>query len=261
MTATYEMGDAAYPPDPPASLPVFAFYAGGSTPHVWTDAEINHIAARWVLPIWVNTDPNANAAEHATAIIDWLHAHHYERGETVVLDSESVPMERYLAELDGHLKGAGYPLMNYESKGPMPANPLTAGGRWVADWTGTPHLYEGSLATQYASDEMIGHPWDASLIAHAVPLHELHPPAVHHIPVVKVEMELPELGRGDTGAAVRRLQSLLTAWEANCLAPGHVDGIFGPVTATALARFQRLYGLSGDRGTATAATWQRLTEG
>lgn len=261
MTLTLEMGDAAYPPDPPASLPVFAFYIGGNAEHVWTEAEIAALHSRRVLPIWVNTDPNANAALHAADIIDWLHAHEYARGETVALDSESVPMDRYLSELDAHLHGAGYPLMNYESKGAMPANPLTTGGRWVADWTGIPHLFPDSRATQYATSEMIGRPWDASVIDDSVPLHELHPPAVHHIPTVTVGMVLPELGRGDTGEAVRRLQGLLEAWEAGSTAPAGMDGRFGPETATAVARFQRLYGLSGDHGTVTGATWRRLAEG
>ena len=258
---TLEMGDASSPPVPAANLPVFAFYIGGDTPHVWTDEEIAQLRARWAVPIFVRANPAADFAADAVSVLGWLHDHGWAHGTTVVIDTESVPMDAYLHGLNALIDAGGYRLMNYESKGPMPSNPLTSGGRWVADWTGVPHMFDGAEATQYASSPMIGFPWDASVIDEGVPLHELHPPAVHKIATVKVELALPELSRGDSGPAVRRLQSLLLAWDSTCLQGTTDDGVFGPETASAVGTFQRLYGLQADRGAAGAATWARLVAG
>jgi Putative peptidoglycan binding domain len=259
--STLEMGDASTPPAPPANLPVFGFYIGGQTPHDWTDEQIAALVSRWALPIYVNITPSADPHAAAAEIISWLHAHDWARGTTVALDREDVPMPSFISELDQLISAAGYLLMDYQSKGAIPGEPLTAGGLWVPDWTGVPHMYPGALATQYANASMLGLPWDASLIDAAVPLHELHPPAVHPIPMVHVAVTVPELTRGDTGPAVTRLQHLLLAARPGSLPAFGPDGIFGAETNAAVRSFQRVWGITTDAGTVTAETWARLITG
>lgn len=256
-----EMGDSSSPPPEPTRLPAYGFYIGGETPHVWTDAELEALDSRWVLPIFTNINPGADAAAHADFIISWLHGHGWKLREVVAVDTEATEMAGYLAELDSRLYSAGFDLIDYESKSPEAGNPITHGGRWIADWTRIPHLFPGSVATQYASATMTGDPWDHSVISAGVRLHELHPPVVHRIPLVAVEADLPQLGQGDTGPAVRRLQSLISDWHPTVLGPAGVDGIFGPDTATAIRVFQRMFGITGAQGTADAETWERLLTG
>jgi hypothetical protein len=258
---TVEMGDASTPPVPPADLPVFAFYIGGATPHVWTDDEVKALKSRWALPIYVATDTGTSAESVAGVILQWLNAHQWGRGATVVIDTESNVLGGWLTELDQAIVQGGYRLMEYESKGPVDGNPPVSGGRWVADWTGLPHIYAGSVATQYEDSEQAGRPWDASVIDTTVPLHQLNPPAVHVIPQVPVSVTLPELARGDTGPAVRRAQHLVLAWNDASLPTAGPDGIYGPETTSAVRSFQRVYGITDDAGTVTAETWARLLTG
>lgn len=259
--STLEMADASTPPDPMPHLPVFAFYAGGQTPHVYTDADIAKIIARHALPLWVQVETSTPAEQVAAAMLRWLDGHHWTHNTTVGIDTESAAMGPWLAELDSHVNAGGYRLMEYESKGPIPDNPETSGGRFVADWTGIPHIFPGSKATQYATASMTGLAWDSDLIDSSVPLHELHPPAVHHIGTVVVDIDMPELGPGDTGMAVRRLQGLIAAWNPAELGQAGIDGKFGPDTAAAVAHLQRIYGIGQDRGMVTARTWAVLLTG
>lgn len=261
MSTWREMGDASTPPAPPANLPVWAPYCGGQTPHVWTDQEIAELRARWILPIWVNVNPDADAVAFAAEMLRYAAAHHFAHGVTLVIDTESLAMPQFIDVLDDLITAGGYLLMEYESKGPSGVNPATAGGRWIADWTGTPHLYPGSRATQYADAKMLGLPWDGSVVEPSVPLVELHPPVTHPPVTVHVAVDLPELGSGDRGQAVVRCQHLLLAWNPSALPGSGPDGIFGSETLAAARSFQRHYGLQADNGLITAATWAELLTG
>jgi peptidoglycan hydrolase-like protein with peptidoglycan-binding domain len=64
----------------------------------------------------------------------------------------------------------------------------------------------------------------------------------------------PLLRLGSSGAAVTRLQTLLTAHDAS---PGAIDGDFGPKTQRAVERFQRQQRLDVD-GVVGPATWGAL---
>jgi hypothetical protein len=255
------MGDSSVPVVPPAQLPAFAFYIGGDTPHIWSPAEIRQLTARYGLPIWVNVNPAADGVAMGRDIVARLRAMDWPRGSAVVLDIENIDQEQVILAVEGAVAGGGYELMVYESKGALPSMETYTGLRWVADWTGLPHLYPGSEATQYASAEMAGLAYDASVIEESVPLAEINPPAVHRIPQVPVAVTLPELARGDKGPAVKRLQHLILAWHGGELATAGPDGIFGPETTAALRSFQRVYGITVDAGTATAETWARLLTG
>lgn len=253
-----EMGDSSEPPPKYPSLPVWAFYIGGDTPHVWTAKEIAAIPSRWVLPIFTRNTAGANAAADAQEIIDFLDAYRWTPGVCVAVDSETTVLPDYLGALNAHITAAGYLLVDYQSKGAIQGNPETSGGRWVADWTGTPHMYEGAAITQYASATMAKDAWDHSVIGADVKLHELHPPAVHRIPTGTATAMVYEVSHGDTGQAVRNLQGLLEAWEAGVIGAAGIDGIFGDDTLTALGAFQRIHGIITGRGTATAETWEAL---
>jgi Putative peptidoglycan binding domain len=259
--STYEMGDSSLPAVPPSILPVYGFYLGGDTPHIWTPAEVRALKSRWALPIWVHTEEQADAKDLADDILSALRFLGWPTGTTVALDVEGTDQALLITALDTLLVPAGYLLMVYSDKAALPRVPTTSGGHWVADWTGTPHLYPDSEATQYASAETTGLPWDSSLIDQDVPLHEINPPAVHRIPEERILMRLPELAHGDQGPAVRRLQHLLLAHSADSLPVAGPDGIFGPETTTAVRSFQRIYGITNGNGIATADTWQRLTAG
>lgn len=253
-----EMADSAFPVVPAPNVPVYAFYIGGTTPNVWTDKDIESIRARHVLPIFTRTDPAANAQADADEIIRWLHEHNYLPGETVAVDTESQVMPEYVGALDSHLSAAKFALVEYESKGPVSHNPRTSGGRWVADWTGLPHLFADSVATQYASAQMTGFPYDQSVIDDSVKLHELHAPAVHRITYAEIKSDVPELSRGDSGQAVKTVQGLLEAWEKGATGTAGIDGTYGPDTVAAVRRFQRMYGHDAAAGVCDGPTWQLL---
>jgi hypothetical protein len=240
---------------------VFSFYTGGDTPHIWTDAQIAQLTSRWVLPNFTYSDPNADADTAISAYLSWLHSHKWDLGAAVAIDTESVAMPLQVQRWNDAITGAGWKLIEYESKGPMGHNPLTSGGRWVADWNGIPHLYPGSVATQYASADMAGRPWDSSLIDSGVVLHQLHPPVTHNPSVQVFPVTLPDLVRNDTGPAVKRMQSLLLAHDPGALPAWHDDGIWGPETDAAVRAFQRYFGITTDPGTCAEPTWQRLIEG
>lgn len=252
------MGDSSTPPAKYPPYPVWAFYIGGDTPHVWTDAEYESIPCRWVLPIFTASNPGRDVQADARAIIGWLHAHGWRPGELVAVDTETSILPGYLEQLDALITAAGFRLVDYESKGPESANPITAGGRWIADWTGTPHLRPDSVATQFINDTALGEPWDESLILLGARLHELHPPVTRRIAMVDVSVLLPELTRGDTGSAVARLQGLLDAWLLPTDGTITVDGDFGPVTAEILAAFQAAHGIRPPRGLVDGDTWAKL---
>lgn len=252
------MGDSSTPVVPPANLPVYAVYLLGDTPHVWSSAEIRALRARWCVPICVHDFPQGDPRALAAQFNADLHSMGVPLGARVALDTESTAMPDYVAAFNEVVTLAGYELMEYESKGPLGTNPPTSGGRWVADWTGVPHLFPGSVATQYANAAMIGLPWDASVIDASVKLWEIHPPVVHHIPTVTISVTVPVLTQGDAGPAVRRMQHLLLAWNADCLPGSGPDGLFGPETLSALRQFQRMYGITVGAGSATGETWDRL---
>lgn len=75
--------------------------------------------------------------------------------------------------------------------------------------------------------------------------------------VSEVQISMPILQKGATGAEVKTLQRLLNATGCSC---GSVDGSFGNQTHNAVIKFQKKYGLVQD-GTVGAATWAKLLKG
>src|SRR5258708_34543951 len=74
--------DASTPPNVIPQSDVVAFYIGGDTPHVWTDAQISAVHDRWRLPIWVRSNPNGSGegtAEGET-VGKWRGSHNASKG-------------------------------------------------------------------------------------------------------------------------------------------------------------------------------------
>jgi len=163
------MFDAAFPPAAPPAWEAVAGYIGGNTLHVWTDAEWARQRARYRLPIFTRSHGGDPAAD-ARQVIAWMTAHHVPRGADVALDYEARVDAAYLRAFDAAIQRAGWKVMVYGSASTVLDNPKPSGGYWVANWTNVPHLEPGSAATQYASDTMLGQPWDASLVADGTPL-------------------------------------------------------------------------------------------
>src|SRR6266542_419952 len=161
--------DAAFPPTSPPAWEVVAGYCGGNTPHIWTDAEWARQPARWRLPIFVRShdgDPLADA--HASIV--WLVSHEVPRGVTLALDYETRVDAAYLAAFDRAVTDAGWRVMVYGSRDFVLRNPKPSGGYWVADYTGSPHLYPGSAATQWSGSGPFGGAYDPNLVADSTPL-------------------------------------------------------------------------------------------
>lgn len=168
------MYDAAYPPAHPPAWPVVAGYLGGNTPHVWTRAEWDHQPARYRLPIWVRSNPEAvDDQADAAAAVKAAKALGVPHGATIALDFEMTINAAYVRTFDETLTAAGYRTILYGSASSVTHNPAPIGGYWVAEWTGTPHMKAGAMATQWTN----GQGYDSSLISTVVRLWDTRPPA------------------------------------------------------------------------------------
>jgi hypothetical protein len=165
------MYDAAFPPPDP-HLDVCAGYIGGDTPHVWTDAEWNSQSARWRLPIFTRSNPtDANqAASDAASAIAWARAHGQPAGTAIALDYETAKDAAYLTAFDADVVAAGWTVLVYGSLSTVFQNPRPSAGYWTASWTGAAHLDVGAAATQWASDTMLGKPYDLSEVTDSLNL-------------------------------------------------------------------------------------------
>jgi len=163
------MFDASTPPTSPPPWEVAAGYIGGNTPHVWTDQEWARQPARYRLPIFTRStggDPNTDAAQ----AVRWLRAHGVPPGCCVALDYETRIDAGYLRTFDWIVGQVGYLTMVYGTRRTVLQNPKPSGGYWVAEWSGTPHLYPGSAATQWSGSGPFGGEYDPNLVADSTPL-------------------------------------------------------------------------------------------
>lgn len=171
------MYDAAWPPADP-HLDVCAFYIGGDTPHVWTDAEIAGQSARWRLPIYTCDNPGSrNPTNDANSAVAWLRSHSVPLGSALALDYETAVDGAYLTSFDNVVKAAGYKTMVYGSLSYVMQNPRPSAGYWTADWTTQPHLNSGAMATQYISDTQLNKSYDLSVVSDSLVLWDTNPPA------------------------------------------------------------------------------------
>lgn len=129
---------------------------------------------------------------------------------------------------------------------------------WVADWTGHPHLYPGSVATQYANPPASGGNYDSSMTNDVWPDGVTPAPTPQPTPQPApggtVSVTLPILSQNPNPQShVKTLQTLLNANNAWL----HVDGIFGPATEQAVKNFQSFWHLAVD-GIVGENTWNTL---
>lgn len=165
------MGDMADPGTLVVKEDAVAFYIGGYTPHVWTTVQINRQTAKYRHPIWVY-DPNHPGLE--SGIVDGTKAVQQCRAlkipalTTISFDMETSVDAAYLNGVHSVVGPSGYWTGVYGSLDFITQNPVFGGGRWVAHWTGTPHLtgVPGEWACQYQKADAPGDadPWDLSLI-------------------------------------------------------------------------------------------------
>lgn len=230
--------DAAYPPPHPPVTDGVCIYIGGDTPHVWTMDEIRAQTARYRLPVFVRSNPGttqADACGDAAAAIAQLHAIGAPRGCLVAWDTETAADPGYMAAIWALLKLDGYQVLDYGSQSRVFGNTIPDGYYWGADWTGEKHLAAGDVMTQYASFTS----YDLDEAVPSLPFWDTTPHPTHAASSIapweeEIVKQLPTIGQGATGTAVRTIQAL-------CCARGHstyIDGIFGPLTKAAVEAVQ-----------------------
>jgi len=168
--------DAAWAPgSPPNGDQVVMGYGGGDTPHVWSLADWNSQPARFRLPIWTRDNPaGRDGAAEARAFLAYLDSVGAPRGILTVLDYETAVDAVFVASFDGVMVAAGDKVALYGSKSTLFQNPKPSGGYFPADLTGSPHLYAGTLLTQYAFEQA----WDDDTISAAAVLWDTRPAVV-----------------------------------------------------------------------------------
>lgn len=171
------MADASVPPASRPQLYAIAGYIGGDTPHVWTPQEWSAQPAAFRLPVYTaanREDIACAAGEDAWEIRRALAGLNVPTRFTVAVDIETRVYDVYLRALEAFL--APRALMTYGSLSTLLRCPLTNGGRWAAQWTGSIVTGEedigqnGISAFQWADAAMLGRDYDLSVIDESVPL-------------------------------------------------------------------------------------------
>ena len=174
------MIDAAYPESVIAfgvpRIDALAGYIGGNTPNPWTMAEWQKLTdlsgARFWLPIFTRSI-GGDPAKDAAFCVNWMDANGMPKGATLALDLETRVDANYVRTFDAVIVLSGRKLMIYGSRSYVLQNPKPSGGYWVADYTGGPHLYPNSAATQWAGSGKFGGAYDPNIVADATPLWEV----------------------------------------------------------------------------------------
>jgi hypothetical protein len=197
---TKRMWDAISPNAGPATWEVAAGYIpGGDAFHGWTDSEWRSERARYRLPIFVRSNPNDAAQGHTEGLVTlaWCNRHAQPKGTTVALDLETAINRAYVNAFSTTVLNGGYQTVAYGSLSSLYSNPKPSGGFWSAHWTGTPHIEQGSVATQYANPGA----YDSSLILDTVPLWDTHAAPIPSKEVAMASGEL-KVGKGAENVGV-----------------------------------------------------------
>lgn len=170
VAATY-MGDMSNPGTMKIVETAVAFYIGGMTPHVWTTTQIDAQTARFRHPIWVygnNSGYNGGVLDGALAVMA-LRALRIPTGTSVSADMEANAPDTadidYVNGFHDSVAPSGYWTSLYGSRDTLAGYPAFGGGKWVADWTGSPHYTgeTGEWACQYKQGGGAV-PWDTSIV-------------------------------------------------------------------------------------------------
>lgn len=167
-----EFGDSSTPPASYPPVDGWAWYIGGNTPHVWTDAEVAAIPCRYGLPIFTRSNPTgaAQALADARAALWWAANHGQPRGTLIGLDLEDAVNPAYLDAFDAALVAGGYRTVAYGQLSTITGNPRPSGGFWVGEWDGV-DADPSWTGKQYESLPA----FDRSAFAAAAPLWDRHP--------------------------------------------------------------------------------------
>lgn len=247
-----------------------AFYLpGGNAFRAWTHAEVDGIATRYRLPIFVRSNPTvAHVPGDIELAISGLTACGAPRGTLIALDSETSVDPTYVRGFFTGIHKAGYRMIDYGSQSVVFGNENPDSYYWGADWTDRPHIHSGDDATQFVSFSN----YDVSEFSSALPLWDTRPPTppavmswvgtdktgeiMGNLPVVSLGMtdkKLPHLYISG------RVQPILNATWHMGLA---VDGVFGPRTQAAIIKLQQQYRLPvAEKGRIGPATWALLLTG
>lgn len=249
--------DAAVPPASPPEADGAAVYIGGDTPHVWTRADVEGTKVRYLLPVFVRSNPaQASAAVDAGAALAALHNLGVPKGSLVSWDTETAADPAYMRVVYDLIVGAGYKLMDYGSQDDLFANELPVGGYyWGADWTGTAHIDQGDAGTQYENLAAAG--IDLSVFKPGLPFWDTKIGVSRETWQEKMMQQLPTIGQGASGPMVKTVQALCNARDAG---PGDIlliDGTFGELTVNAVKAIQRGHGITAD-GVVGPQTWPAL---
>lgn len=172
--------DASVPSGSMPAADVVIIYAGGDTPHVWTDAEIAARTERYRLPAWVRSNPaGVSGTLDADIFVEWLRAHDCPPGVATVLDLETAIAPKYVSQFGDVLHAAGWLVLPYGSRDTLESNPQLDGyfDAHPGETLGT--VDPGDVATQ----DVFAGAYDESTILDSVPLWDTRPPPVS-VPVV-----------------------------------------------------------------------------
>lgn len=168
-----------------------AFYIGGDTPHVWTDAELTASTRRYRIPIYVRSFAGVSPDLDAANCVTWLKTHKAPLGISIMLDLETLIDPSYVTAFGVNLHAAGYKVLPYGSMSTLFQNPALDGW-WPADWDGVTGLDSddpvGVVAVQYSSPN---NSYDLSFVTDTVTVWDtqgaMHMPSkVVPVPVVSV---------------------------------------------------------------------------
>lgn len=162
MTRLVTVADYAWPIDP-ALLPDYVTavcgYVGGSTPHVWTDAEVQRVkdSGRQWWPIWTVPQRGIGISDGngaAVGMIEQLRLRSYPGNAPVFLDVEH---STWTANPAGAQAAIHYWKRSMQEEGwpnTFAYVPLEAGFDWVAYWTNTAPtiLPAGWVGQQYGGE-------------------------------------------------------------------------------------------------------------
>ena len=146
---------------PPHEFGAVAGYIGGDTPHVWTPADWRKFPHDRKLPIFVrSTVVGAQGGlDDGFAALEALYELGVPKGSYVAYDRETNTDVQGTHAFNGVVHWGGFYPLPYGSKGNIFDHPAPY-GYWVADYTGTPHMYphSGVVMTQYTNGDAQG--WD-----------------------------------------------------------------------------------------------------
>lgn len=160
------MNDAAtFTPAMLGASAVAGYFGGPNAFRAWTDEEWRATGTTPKLPIWVPA-PAATAEQARNddlfKILSLCLHYDVPRGQAIAFDLETSKADlAYMQEMGNSLRYFGFGCVGYGSLSTITGAVPPYLWKWDADWTGSPHLTPGMVATQWTS----GQAFDQSVIS------------------------------------------------------------------------------------------------